>query len=115
VQSITHDLRTPLASITALASALRVVEPLSVDQEELVASIEDQSTRLARLVDQVLDLSRIDGGVLQPRLATLAVDELIRAAVDASADPEQVLVSIEPDPAPGARGTNRSSSRCSST
>lgn len=94
MQSITHDLRTPLTSIRALASALLATDGLDAQQAELLGSIEEQAERLARLVDQVLDLSRIEGGVLQPKVANLAVDDLIRAAVETVGD-AGVQVSIE--------------------
>ena len=66
LQSVSHDLRTPLTAITAarLGAADDVPEH---EREALLAGIEQEADRLSRLVANMLDLSRIETGVLQPR------------------------------------------------
>jgi two-component system sensor histidine kinase KdpD len=84
LQSVSHDLRTPLTAITAAASALRENVP-EHEREALLGGIEHEAERLIRLVANMLDLSRIEAGVLQPRRTLMPVDELLYAAVDDAA------------------------------
>ena len=65
LQSVSHDLRTPLTAITASASALREDVPEN-EREALLDGIEHEARRLVRLVENMLDLSRIEAGVLEP-------------------------------------------------
>ncbi len=81
--AVSHDLRTPLAGIKASASALRSsqVDLDDADQRELLAQIEDSSDRLQALIDNLLDLSRLDAGAVRPRLAPVALDEVVPLAL----------------------------------
>jgi two-component system sensor histidine kinase KdpD len=84
LQSISHDLRTPLTAITAAASTLREDVPPQ-EREALLVGIETEAARLTRLVANMLDLSRIEAGALRPRRTRMPVDELLYAAVDDAA------------------------------
>jgi two-component system sensor histidine kinase KdpD len=84
LQSVSHDLRTPLTAITASASALRESVP-EHERDALLGGIEQEARRLVRLVDNMLDLSRIEAGALHPRRTLMPVDELLYAAVDDAA------------------------------
>src|SRR3954471_17464571 len=68
--AVSHDLRTPLAGIKAASSALRAGELhlTEADRAELVATIDESADRLAGLVDNLLDMSRLQAGVVSPRL-----------------------------------------------
>src|SRR6266446_165688 len=79
LSSVSHDLRTPLASIKAAASSL-LQEDVQWDEEArrgFALAIERESDRLNRLVENLLDMSRIEGGALQPEKEWYPVDELI--------------------------------------
>ena len=78
-----HDLRTPLASIKTAVSSLRQVDAqLSPeDRAELLELIELQSDRLARLVTNLLDMTRIEAGALELRPTTVGFDELVDEAL----------------------------------
>jgi two-component system, OmpR family, sensor histidine kinase KdpD len=78
-----HDLRTPLASIKTAVSSLRQVGTQlgPADRDELLELIELQSDRLARLVTNLLDMTRIEAGALELRPAPLAFDELVGEAL----------------------------------
>lgn len=82
--AVSHDLRTPLASIKTAASSLRLpnVDWTASERSELVATVEDSTDKLQRLVDNLLDLSRLQAGVVQPVLAPVALDEVVPHAVD---------------------------------
>ena len=83
---IGHDLRTPLARLTAMAEGLedRVVEPGEIDQYH--RAIRLQADRLAALVDDVFEVATIDAGALEPDLVPIALDDLISDML-ASAQP----------------------------
>ncbi len=68
LNAVSHDLRTPLASILASASSLRQrdVTWTDAEREEFLGAIVDEARRLDRLVGNLLDLSRIEAGVLRP-------------------------------------------------
>jgi two-component system sensor histidine kinase KdpD len=83
MRAVTHDLRTPLTSIRALASAIADVGPVNRQQRSLVDDIETEADRLTQLINHVLDLSQIDSGGLQLHLQDVTVDELVRSAAAA--------------------------------
>lgn len=66
--AVSHDLRTPLAAIKMSASTLhdRTVQLSDGSRQELLEGIEESTDWLALLVDNLLDLSRIEGGALRP-------------------------------------------------
>jgi two-component system sensor histidine kinase KdpD len=78
-----HDLRTPLASIKTAVSSLRQVDARLApdDRAELLELIELQSDRLARLVTNLLDMTRIESGSLELRPTTISFDELVDEAL----------------------------------
>jgi two-component system sensor histidine kinase KdpD len=83
LQAVSHDLRTPLASIKASASSLRQtdVEWSEADRAEFLETIEDETDRLTALVSNLLDMSRLQAGVLQPTLRSVHLEEIVPAAI----------------------------------
>lgn len=82
LRSVSHDLRTPLATIRAVASDL--LGAASYDEAtraELLALVADESERLDRLVANLLSLSRIEAGALRPDRQAVAVEELVTHTV----------------------------------
>jgi two-component system, OmpR family, sensor histidine kinase KdpD len=67
LHAISHDLRSPLTAITTAASGLRQTAITAEDRDGLLGAIEAESDRLARMVDDLLDLSRIEVGAVDPR------------------------------------------------
>jgi two-component system sensor histidine kinase KdpD len=67
LHAISHDLRSPLTAITTAAGGLRAGTISENDRLELLSVIDDESDRLARLVDDLLDVSRIQAGAINPR------------------------------------------------
>lgn len=78
LRSVSHDLRSPLATIRAVASDLRdgVVYEESV-RAELLVTVCDESERLERVVANFLSLSRIEAGALDPERQAVPIDELV--------------------------------------
>jgi two-component system sensor histidine kinase KdpD len=88
--AVSHDLRTPLASIKASVSSLRQTDVAwtESDEEALLATIEQNADRLDGLIGNLLDMSRLHTGSLQPFLRPITVDEVAPIALrglDASA------------------------------
>jgi two-component system, OmpR family, sensor histidine kinase KdpD len=82
LRSVSHDLRSPLTAITTAAAGL-TSPTLSPDaRAELVSVIETESARLSRLVDNLLDLSKLQAGAVEPHADWCPIDELVRAAID---------------------------------
>lgn len=81
--SVTHDLRTPLASITASVTSLLDEEATFTpdDRRELLETIRQEAQRLNRLVGNLLDLSRIRAGAVTPATAPAAIEEVIEGVV----------------------------------
>src|SRR3954467_15540827 len=81
--AVSHDLRTPLAGIKAASSALRAKELhlTEADRAELVATIDESADRLAGLVDNLLDMSRLQAGAVNPRLAACEVPAIVHRAL----------------------------------
>jgi two-component system sensor histidine kinase KdpD len=78
LQSVSHDLRTPLATIRAAAGTLRPGSGLSPeDQAESVQAIDREVEYLNRLVTNLLDLSRIEAGALRAERDVFELDDLI--------------------------------------
>ena len=82
LRSVSHDLRTPLASIRAVATDLRDGFPYDPRQrDELLDLMAAEADRLDRIVANLLSLSRIEAGALLPSFGTVDLDELIMATV----------------------------------
>jgi two-component system, OmpR family, sensor histidine kinase KdpD len=81
--AVSHDLRTPLASIKASVSSLRQtdVQWTAADQSDLLATIEENADRLDGLIGNLLDMSRLQTGSLQPFLRPTAIDEVAPVAL----------------------------------
>lgn len=84
LSSVTHDLRTPLASIKAATSSL-LREDIAWDtpeRQELLATIDTSADRLNRLVGNLLDLSRLEAGVAQPAFDWTLMSDVIATVLD---------------------------------
>jgi two-component system sensor histidine kinase KdpD len=83
LNSISHELRTPIAAITAAATALTEVkgpDPLQMSKT-LAAEIQESAARLNRLVSNLLDMTRLESGNVKPRLEWCDMSDLINVAV----------------------------------
>ena len=81
--SVTHDLRTPLASITASVTSLldEGARFTTGDRRELLETIRHEAERLNRLVGNLLDLSRIRAGAVTPNATLGEIDDVIEGVV----------------------------------
>jgi len=94
--AVSHDLRTPLASAKAAVTSLRSpdVNWAAEDRDELLETADESLDRLAHLVDNLLDMSRLQAGALSlfPRPAGL--EEIVSSALD-NLDPAARVVTVE--------------------
>jgi two-component system sensor histidine kinase KdpD len=81
--ALSHDLRTPLATIKASVSSLRdrSIRWTEEDQVELLAASDDAADQLDDLLTNLLDLSRLQTGVLVPLRRAVSVDEVVHRAL----------------------------------
>jgi two-component system sensor histidine kinase KdpD len=83
--AVSHDLRTPLAGIkagvTALTSSGAKIAP--DDERALLSDVEQCTDRLQALIDNLLDMSRLDAGAVSPVREPVALDEVVPRAVEA--------------------------------
>ena len=82
--AVSHDLRTPLAVALAAVTSLRSedVQFSAEDQRELLATAEEALGKLTRLVENLLDMSRLQAGALTLDLQPTALDEVYSTALD---------------------------------
>jgi two-component system, OmpR family, sensor histidine kinase KdpD len=99
LRAVSHDLRSPLTAIAAAAGGLASSE-LALDERdraELAETILVESTRLERMVADLLDLSRLEAGAVTPLREIWSVDELVGAALDELRDEGGTVVDVPPD------------------
>jgi two-component system sensor histidine kinase KdpD len=107
LDSVSHDLRTPLASIRAAAGSLMDphVQWEPGDARATAAAIDKEAERLARLVSDLLDMSRIEAGGLKPLLRVHIVADLVEATASRLAPalaPRTLDIAVPPDLPPVA-------------
>lgn len=104
IQSVSHDLRTPLATIEAAADGLEdaTLELDEAERSELLKTLRHELLRLKRYVENLLDLSRLQAGASAPTPAIWTVDALAEQALDELPDADRVEVLV-PDDLPPVR------------
>ncbi|MBJ7328899.1 MAG: DUF4118 domain-containing protein [Solirubrobacteraceae bacterium] len=83
LRAVSHDLRSPLTSIITSADALASPALQEDERAGLVAAVGEDARRLTRLVDQLLDLSRLQAGSAEPRPDWVSIPELVTEALRA--------------------------------
>ncbi len=84
LSSISHDLRTPLVAITGSVTSLLCYWRTFDDdtRKELLQTIQDEAERLNRFVQNLLDMTRLGSGALQPRRDWVEINDIIGAALE---------------------------------
>ncbi|WP_306365958.1 ATP-binding protein [Nocardiopsis sp. CC223A] len=77
--AVSHDLRTPLTSIKASLSSLRATDITLAeeDREALLETVEESTDRLNRLIDNLLDMSRVHTDSVRPKLGPVGLEEVV--------------------------------------
>lgn len=95
LRSVSHDLRTPLTSIVTAGDALGSRAITEDERADLAQVVRLEAERLSRLVDQLLDLSRLESGAADPRREWSSIEEIVRSAVE-HVDAAEVELSFSP-------------------
>ncbi|HEY8045091.1 MAG TPA: sensor histidine kinase KdpD [Streptosporangiaceae bacterium] len=103
--AVSHDLRTPLASAKAAVTSLRSDEVQwgQEDLDELLATADESLDRLAHLVDNLLDMSRLQAGALSVFPRPAGLDEIVARALDDIGVPAAKVTVDIPDSLPEVR------------
>ena len=103
--AVSHDLRTPLASAKAAVTSLRSHEVTwgPEDRDELLATADESLDRLAHLVDNLLDMSRLQAGALSVFPRPAGLDDIVARALDDLGTPRTAVKVDIPDSLPEVR------------
>lgn len=83
---VTHEMKTPLTAIQGLSEVLLTFDPDAAKRRELTGAINEAAQRLRRMIDEYLDLTRLEAGAMSPRQAFLRVTTFL----------EQTLLLLDP-------------------
>jgi len=98
LRAVSHDLRTPLTAIVAAGHALGAASLTDEERNEMSAGVVDGGARLAKLVDKLLDLSKLQAGGAEPRRDWVSVEDVLVAARDSLGERVAgVRLAIDPD------------------
>ncbi|HUA12193.1 MAG TPA: DUF4118 domain-containing protein [Solirubrobacteraceae bacterium] len=98
LRAVSHDLRSPLTAISAAGDAIASPALSDAERAELASVIQEEAARLSRLVENLLDLSRLEAGAAEPHRSWTSIDELLRASVqEASAGSDDFNLAIDAD------------------
>ncbi len=96
LRAVSHDLRSPLTAISTAAEAIALPGVSAPEREELASAILAETRRLSRLVDNLLDLSKLEAGAAEPRREWLSVEEILGMALEDLAPPPSFNHSTPP-------------------
>ena len=82
LRAVSHDLRSPLTAISAAGEAIALAGVSAGEREELASVIVGETRRLSRLVENLLDLSRLEAGAAEPRAEWMSVEEVLGVALE---------------------------------
>ena len=100
LRSVSHDLRTPLAAVRANVSSLLLDDVAWTPAEEraILTAIDREVQRLTRLITDLLDAGRLEAGVVVPRMAEVALDDLVAGALETiDLQGRRLDISLAPD------------------
>ncbi len=98
LRSVSHDLRTPLTAIIAAGAALDSPSVTGEERHELSDAVVDEGRRLSRLVENLLDVSRLESGKAEPHREPVELIDLLAAARESlGAHGERVRLALDQD------------------
>jgi two-component system sensor histidine kinase KdpD len=96
LRAVSHDLRSPLTAIRASGEALLTSKVDEASRVELATVVVEESRRLSRVVENLLDLSRLEAGAAEPRREWTALDEVIEVSLsELGAKPGEFSLSLD--------------------
>ena len=99
LNSLGHDLRTPLTGIRGSAETLRTAWSALAPETrgDLLAAIEDDTARMTRFLDNITDMTRLESGEIVPTLASVGLAEIVASAVSRLRRPAEILTTLPDD------------------
>ena len=99
LNSLGHDLRTPLTGIRGAAETLRTAWSALIPETraDLLASIEDDTARMTRFLDNITDMTRLESGEIAPTLTSVRVGEIVASAVSRLRRPAEIRTTLPDD------------------
>ncbi len=97
LRAVSHDLRSPLTAIIAAAATLDSEQLPAAERAELVDVVSGEAARLSHLVDQLLDLSRLEAGAAEPRRDWCSLEEVVRSAVEQLDSTVGIELDLDPE------------------
>jgi two-component system sensor histidine kinase KdpD len=96
LRAVSHDLRSPVTAMIAAGAAVRAADLSPAERDELGRVVEGEGARLSRLIEDLLDLSKLESHAAAPRLEECSLEEVIDAAL--AAQPEEASFDVRIDP-----------------
>ena len=99
LSAVSHDVRTPLAAIAGAASTLASTQLDERSRAELVDTIREETERLTRLINDLLDLTRLESGDLSVKKEPVPLEEIVDSALQRLAGPlaGRAITRVQPD------------------
>ena len=96
LRAVSHDLRSPVTAMVAAGAAVRAPRLSEAERDELGRLVVQEGTRLGKLIDDLLDLSKLEAHAAVPLLAECSLEEVIDAALAAQPPDAEFRVRIDP-------------------
>jgi two-component system sensor histidine kinase KdpD len=103
LRTVTHDLRSPLTAILTGVEPLTAEHVDDADRRELAQAVRGEAQRLARLIENLLDLSRLEAQAAAPRADWCSIEEVMHAALDSVDAPRAAFRLVVGDDIPFVR------------
>ncbi len=97
LRAVSHDLRTPLTSILAAGESVRSPSLGPHERDELGSVVVEEAQRLSRLIDKLLDLSRLQAGEAEARRDWCSIEEVVEGALEHVESAVPVEVALDRD------------------
>ncbi len=82
ISNMSHELRTPLNAIIGFSQFMLSYEELSEDQQDTIANIESSAHYLLGMINDILDIAKIEAGKMEPNLEFVDLKEVLRSACE---------------------------------
>ena len=100
LRAVSHDLRSPVTAMVAAGAAMRAPELTLAERDELGALVVDEGARLSKLIEDLLDLSRLEAHAVSSRPMECSVEEVIDAALASQPSEREFDVQLDPSLTP---------------
>jgi two-component system sensor histidine kinase KdpD len=110
LQSVSHELKTPLSAVRAGIDSLERGAEADEKRQTTLREVQAAVRRLERVIDNLLNMTRIESGVIEPKLEWCDIKELLQAAVELAGDAlaeHRIVTDVDIKTRPWSRSTSR--------